>query len=498
LDEAELLVGDSLLRTISSAIEEMDYLAVLLSPASVSSPWVSKELELAITRQLNTRGIKVLPIVISECEIPGFLHDTFYVRMDTEANYASGLRNLMRRLLPDVPYDVDPDPSFSSDAGFDWVRNPERRADLLSKDADLRKKALQTLKNSALIIPMSLELLADPVKSVVRIALDTLKKQSGSESFLVDEGRDQYIPFGDGVVEGNTIVHYEFNWTLSAIYDYLQDNRLPQSTIVKLLAMCDSRDETVRAIAFFTLTVARVERAIPKLISAAINEETDLAREIAVWGLGKFSSGDLRDPRLRNALLLAATDLVGNVRSHAIRWLAAYDSHAVTHIAESMLYDPSAKVAKQAIAILGGHESDSTFRLLSEYLDIDNGRAIEYLRPHAVIALSYHQRPQVTKVLLQTLRDFGRVSREWRHWDREVIALSLEALGERRIKESSMHIIKPYEKSQEKVEINLDLEGHGSHRTIDIGAAANKILAKITEAIGNKRPVPNNRSRNKK
>jgi hypothetical protein len=42
-DEAELLVGDSLFAKIGDGVREVDYLAVILSPASVKSPWVQRE-----------------------------------------------------------------------------------------------------------------------------------------------------------------------------------------------------------------------------------------------------------------------------------------------------------------------------------------------------------------------------------------------------------------------------------------------------------------------
>ena len=40
IDEAEINVGDSLIAKISSAIDEMDYFAVILSPRSGGSAWV--------------------------------------------------------------------------------------------------------------------------------------------------------------------------------------------------------------------------------------------------------------------------------------------------------------------------------------------------------------------------------------------------------------------------------------------------------------------------
>jgi hypothetical protein len=52
IDEAELRIGDSLLATISQAIDAMEYLAVVLSPDAVASSWVQNELEQAMSGQL--------------------------------------------------------------------------------------------------------------------------------------------------------------------------------------------------------------------------------------------------------------------------------------------------------------------------------------------------------------------------------------------------------------------------------------------------------------
>jgi hypothetical protein len=315
LDEAELVVGDSLLQKIASAIEEMDYLAVLLSPASVSSAWVYKELEIAIARQLMTGGVKVLPVIVAPCEVPAFLRDTFYVRMDTEENYASGLRNLMRRLLPSVPYDPSPDPTFPPDAGFDWVRNPKRRVELLSTDANDRKRALRTLRGTALVIPLILELLIDESPDVTAAALEALRHQPSTESFWALEANSHEDPFGR---------HHPVNEILAPIYDYLESNRLPRQTTHKLFNLLSSPDETLSAIATFSLAASGMGEAIPRFISSVFVEERDLIREISVWGLAKGALFFPNDTRIKNALLVASNDLIGSVRERAEKALQRY------------------------------------------------------------------------------------------------------------------------------------------------------------------------------
>jgi TIR domain len=98
-DKSALLGGDSLLQKIALAIDKHKYLAVVLTPSAVKSAWVQKELALAMAGQLNTGAIKVVPLLVKNCEIPKFLADMAYIKMDTRATYALGLESLFRRIL---------------------------------------------------------------------------------------------------------------------------------------------------------------------------------------------------------------------------------------------------------------------------------------------------------------------------------------------------------------------------------------------------------------
>ena len=95
LDEAEIKVGDSLIRKISSGVYEMDYLGVVLSPDSVTSPWVQEELEQALHIQISESYVKVLPILLRDCEMPGFLLDRVYADFRDEDNYREALEKVL-------------------------------------------------------------------------------------------------------------------------------------------------------------------------------------------------------------------------------------------------------------------------------------------------------------------------------------------------------------------------------------------------------------------
>jgi hypothetical protein len=97
LDEAEMRVGDSLIDRIGNGIKEMEYLGVVLSPKSVSSPWVKRELEIAISEEISSNKTKVLPIIFKKCTIPHFLSGRLWVDFSSKGSYKRALEILLKR-----------------------------------------------------------------------------------------------------------------------------------------------------------------------------------------------------------------------------------------------------------------------------------------------------------------------------------------------------------------------------------------------------------------
>src|SRR6266446_433541 len=91
VDSAELKVGDSLFQSISKAIEDNDYFAIILSHNSVSSGWVQRELQLAMNLVLEKKNRKILPILIERCEVPAFLRDLVYADFTDPRHFDSAL-----------------------------------------------------------------------------------------------------------------------------------------------------------------------------------------------------------------------------------------------------------------------------------------------------------------------------------------------------------------------------------------------------------------------
>lgn len=94
LDEAEIKVGDSLIKKIQEGLDEMEYVGAVLSNHSVRSAWVEKELEIAMVQEMNGRHVKILPILINDCKLPSFLIGKAYADFRSPLNYLRALEQL--------------------------------------------------------------------------------------------------------------------------------------------------------------------------------------------------------------------------------------------------------------------------------------------------------------------------------------------------------------------------------------------------------------------
>jgi hypothetical protein len=103
-DKWVMKVGDSLHKKIQDGITNSAWLGVVLSPNSVSSPWVEKELNSALMKELEQREVFVLPILYKDCQIPLLLKDKLYA--DFRSSYKLGLSALLDRFNPRIRFDL--------------------------------------------------------------------------------------------------------------------------------------------------------------------------------------------------------------------------------------------------------------------------------------------------------------------------------------------------------------------------------------------------------
>lgn len=79
-DKWSLQVGDSLHEAIGAALEKSAFVAVILSPSSVSSAWCQSELDQALTREKREARKIVLPLLHRRVQPPAFLEGRLYLK----------------------------------------------------------------------------------------------------------------------------------------------------------------------------------------------------------------------------------------------------------------------------------------------------------------------------------------------------------------------------------------------------------------------------------
>jgi hypothetical protein len=98
IDEAALGIGDSLVTNIGRTIDSAEYLGVLLSTNSVKSEWVLREVEIALNSEISGRKIKVLPLLLDNCQFPASLRGKVLADFRDPAMYQCEFSKLLNSI----------------------------------------------------------------------------------------------------------------------------------------------------------------------------------------------------------------------------------------------------------------------------------------------------------------------------------------------------------------------------------------------------------------
>ncbi len=95
LDESELKVGDRLTKNITDALENADYMAIVLSSNSVQSGWVAKEIEIVRKQEERIKRSIIVPILLEKISIPNELTDRVFADFSDSKAYHKGFHSLL-------------------------------------------------------------------------------------------------------------------------------------------------------------------------------------------------------------------------------------------------------------------------------------------------------------------------------------------------------------------------------------------------------------------
>lgn len=116
LDQWEMKPGDSLVDKIfEEGLKEASAVIVVLSKTSVQKPWVREELNASVVSRIS-RGTKLIPVVIDDCDVPESLRSTLWQRVDNLDDYEHSLQRILSVIfnIDEKPALGDPPARFSS------------------------------------------------------------------------------------------------------------------------------------------------------------------------------------------------------------------------------------------------------------------------------------------------------------------------------------------------------------------------------------------------
>ncbi|HEX8397542.1 MAG TPA: TIR domain-containing protein [Pyrinomonadaceae bacterium] len=114
---------DSVPNRIREVISASDYLVILLSPNFIESSWLQYELDvMKLLKELNSRDITLIPVLIAETEIPKSIRK--YQYLDCSKNFEKSIKKLAKQI------DAAPEIDFSR---LDYFKFENLVIDLLSK-----------------------------------------------------------------------------------------------------------------------------------------------------------------------------------------------------------------------------------------------------------------------------------------------------------------------------------------------------------------------------
>lgn len=127
--------GDSWANSLAKAIEDAQYLLVILSPDYLNSKWTQEELNIGLLRETEGKA-RVIPLMVRLVELPGLLAAKTYA--DFTRDYEQGLNRLLPALrkspleqTPDAPGSLCDD---QSTVALVRLRNELREAVALFKN----------------------------------------------------------------------------------------------------------------------------------------------------------------------------------------------------------------------------------------------------------------------------------------------------------------------------------------------------------------------------
>lgn len=96
LDLWDIKIGDSIVDKMDQALGQAQYVIFCLSASGVHSPWIGREWMSTLARQLESKGVKLLPVKLTGGDLPPIVADFKYA--DAVKDYVGALAELLHAI----------------------------------------------------------------------------------------------------------------------------------------------------------------------------------------------------------------------------------------------------------------------------------------------------------------------------------------------------------------------------------------------------------------
>lgn len=97
MDVKRISLGESIISAVASALNQADVYMLFISNNSNKSSWVSEELNIALTKSIENKKPRIIPVLLDDCNIPITLTGRLY--LDARKSIQDALKQLCNNLL---------------------------------------------------------------------------------------------------------------------------------------------------------------------------------------------------------------------------------------------------------------------------------------------------------------------------------------------------------------------------------------------------------------
>ena len=92
MDVKNISLGESIISAIAEGLNNADIYMLFISHNSSKSPWVTEELNIALTKSIENKKPRIIPVLLDDCSIPSALSGRLY--LDARKSIQSALAQL--------------------------------------------------------------------------------------------------------------------------------------------------------------------------------------------------------------------------------------------------------------------------------------------------------------------------------------------------------------------------------------------------------------------